>query len=122
MKKKRTLSDKMQGQEEVQHPTALPVLPLALSREDVMVVNGFDFVKVGEGLLLVAVLLLLSAKEGQVMGQEHVQHPKRKIVQWHVCGSFLDCLHRGIGSRFVNVNVKSAEYEHERECVTTDKG
>jgi len=71
----------MQGQEEVQHPTALPVLPLALSREDVMVVIGFDFVKVGEGLLLVAVLLLLSAKEGQVMGQEHVQHPKRKIVQ-----------------------------------------
>jgi hypothetical protein len=63
----------MQGQEEVQHPTALPVLPLALSREDVMVVIGFDFVKVGEGLLLVAVLLLLSAKEGQVMGQEHVK-------------------------------------------------
>jgi len=46
----------MQGQEEVQHPTALPVLPLALSREDVMVVIGFHFVKVVEGLPLVAVL------------------------------------------------------------------
>jgi hypothetical protein len=40
----------MQHQEQVQHPTALPVLPLALSREGLVVVIAFVLVKVGEGL------------------------------------------------------------------------
>jgi len=79
----------------------------------VVVAAVFVFVKVGEsdrGWWWWQFLRLWKAKGGPGDGVRcKVQHPKRKMVQVSIClrEFLLDCLHRGIGSRFVTVNVKS---------------